>query len=132
MDATNIYHGPVSKIEISDDNTLFSDLGAVGKNNAEITFDPVADELGDKQEVQLYGLGKIRVDIAETHAVNIALVKAATQQYIKVTALNAKTYLVGPIFLKYGTKRGFADEAHILSIMGQKAAVDEDGFGTIA
>lgn len=131
VNGANIYHGPLTKIEISDDGTTWTDLGAIGANNAEISFEPAKHELGDKQTIQLYGMGKIVVNAAESHTVNIALVKVNTQQYLRVTDFAGKTYTTVAMFLTYATKRGFGDEPHTLIIEGTKAVSDEDQFITI-
>ncbi len=136
MDVTKIYSGPIQKVEISTDGgTTFSDLGAIGNGNAEITFEPKSYELADGQAKQLFGLAKATIEIAETDTTKLTLASSAKdtdQTKIKITGIDNKTYTIGPALAQYSVKRGFGDEPHILTITMQKKVLDEDDFVTVA
>lgn len=129
----NIYRGPLSGITVDDaGGSAPADLGAIGANNAEITFEGQPYELGDGQSVELYGVGKVVIEIAETDNANVELVDRTALQKLILTALDGTTYTIDNIFLSVSTKRGFGADPHILTISGTKKAVDEDDFVVIA
>ena len=64
-DATKIYHGPATKVEVSSVGATWTDLGFF-KSEAEITWEPHKAELSDQNEVQLSGLGKLKVLLVQT------------------------------------------------------------------
>ena len=134
MDTSKILSGPVSKVELSTDGgNTFTDLGAIGNNNAELVFDPVKYELGDGQELSRFGYGSVNIEVAETDSTSIATIAAAkdTEAQLKITALDGKVYTVAPMLLTYQVKRNFkGDEPHVVVITGKKKFADEDDFVT--
>ena len=108
-------------------------MGAIGNANVEITFDPNAYELGDGQNFQTHGMGKITIELAETDSTHLATISAAktTAAVAVITDLAGNTYTTPSLLWNYKTKRGFGDDVHTVTIEAQKKCEDEDDFITI-
>jgi hypothetical protein len=128
----NVYRGPLSGVGIeAAGGSSPNDLGYLGNNNAEITWEKLGYELGDGQEVQLHGHGKVTIEIAETDSANLALIDTTAEQKLTLTALDGKTYEIDNILVGYSVKRGFGDEPHVITITAQKKTASESAFVTI-
>ena len=132
-DATNIYHGPLASVSIDDaGGSAPNDMGYLGNNNASISFEPQGYELGDGQNAQLFGMGKVEIEIAETDSTHLGYIDTTAEQKLILTALDATTYTIDNVLVTYEVKRGFGNDPHVLIIRAQKKAIDEDDFVTIA
>lgn len=130
QDATKIFSGPVTAIELSANGSSYTDIG-YGTANAEITWEPAPQELSEGNQIQLAGLGKIKVEMVQTDSGTLATVKSyrTSKAYVRLTTAEAKTFVVSGIFLAYALKRGMkAGESHILTITGQKYTINPDDF----
>lgn len=129
----NIYRGPLASIQIDAGGQAapWDDLGAIGANSAEITFEGVTYESNEGHNIELFGKGKVVIELAESDTTHLALIDRTTVRKLVLTALDAKTYTIDNIFLVLSVKRGFGADPHLVTIMGTKAAVDEDGFVAI-
>lgn len=130
QDATKIYAGPATKVETSPNDSTWTDIGFASAN-VEITWEPKKSELMDSNEFQLSGLGKISVELVQTDNASLTIIKGyrAAKAYVKVTAVDGRTYKVSGIFLSYQLKRGFkAGEAHTLMVTGQRETLQPDDW----
>ncbi len=131
-DASKIYAGPATLIEISSDGTTYSDLG-FSNANVEITWEPHKTELSEGNEVQMSGLGKISIEMVQTDSATLATIKGyrTTKAYLRVTSADGNTYVVSGIFLSTQVKRGFkAGEPHTVTVTGQRHTLNADDWVT--
>ncbi|MFQ5639524.1 MAG: hypothetical protein ACE5IR_16185 [bacterium] len=129
-DATKIYSGPATKIELSPDDTVWTDAGFMNAN-AEINWEPAAAELSDQNEVQLSGKGTIVFELVQSDDPTIEAIKTyrTAKAYVRVTGVDTKTYKVSGIFLKMEVKRGFKPgEPHTIRVMGGRATLHADDW----
>lgn len=129
LTTSNIFHGPVSSVSLGG-----SDLGGIGENNVEITFEPVATPLADGQDFQMFGTGKITIELVELDTSNLSTISAAkdTAAVIVVVDLAGNTYTMPSMIINYSTKRSFGDDPHKVIITAKKKVADEDDFVTIS
>jgi len=132
----NVYSGPIDKLEISvDGGTVYNDMGTVGDGaNVESDFEPNKSDLGDGNQLTKFGTYKVKATILESHTSNLTTLKTAetVQSYMRVTALDAKTYTFGPMLMQHSIKRGFGKDPHSIIIEGQKYAANSDDLEAIA
>ncbi len=131
-DATKIFAGPATKIEVSGDGTTWTDLG-FGSANAEITWEPQQTELSEGNQVQLSGLGKISVELVQSDSGTLNTLKnyRTAKAYMRITAVDGKQYQVQGIFLSVNVKRGFKPgEPHTLVVTGQRVTLNPDDWVT--
>jgi len=132
QDATKIFSGPATKVEVSSDGTTWTDLG-FGSANAEITWEPHQAELSEGNQLQLSGLGKISVELFQTDSGTLNTLKSYRQQkaYMRITAVDGTQYQVSGIFLSYNVKRGFKEgEPHTIVVTGQRTTLQPDDWVT--
>lgn len=130
---SNIYRGPLAsvQIDIGGGTAPHTDLGTIGANNAEITFEGQTYESNEGHNIELYGKGKVVIELAESDTTHLAAIDRTALQKLILTALDSKVYTIDNIFLVVSIKRGFGADPHLVTITGSKAAVDEDGFVVI-
>ena len=132
QDATKIYAGPATKIEVSSDGTTWTDLG-FSSANVEITWEPQATELSEGNQVQMSGLGKISMELLQSDSGTLNTLKnyRAAKAYVRVTAVDNQQYQVSGIFLSTNVKRGFkAGEPHTITVTGQRITLNADDWVT--
>ncbi len=131
-DATKIYSGPATKVEVSSDGTTWTDLGFF-KSEAEITWEPHKAELSDQNEVQLSGLGKVKVLLVQSDSATLNTLKnyQRAKAYVRITAVDGKTYQVSGIFLSTMVSRAFkTGEPHTIEVTGQRTTLNPDDWVT--
>jgi len=131
-DATKIFAGPATKVEVSSDGTTWIDLGFTNAN-AEITWEPQQTELSEGNQVQMSGLGKISIELVQTDSATLTTLKSyqKAKAYVRITAADNQTYQVSGIFLSINVKRGFKPgEPHTLTVTGQKITINPDDWVT--
>lgn len=131
-DASKIYSGPATKVEVSPDGATWTDLGYM-KANAVISWEPNKAELSDQNEVPLTGLGKISLDLVQTDNATLTILKSykTTKAYVRITAVDGKTYQVSGIFLSTPIERPFQPgEPHKITVTGQRVTQNPDDWVT--
>lgn len=130
QDATKIFAGPATKVELSANGSDWTDIGFANAN-AEISWEPAPTELMDGNNAQLSGLGKVSVEMVQTDSGTLTTIKTyrTAKAYVRITASDANTYVVNGVFLSYSMKRGFkAGEPHMLTITGQRHTINPDDW----
>lgn len=131
-DASKIFAGPATLIEISSDGTTYSDLG-FSNANVEITWEPHKAELSEGNEVQMSGIGKISIEMVQTDSATLTTLKGyrTTKAYLRITSVDTQQYIVSGIFLSTSVKRGFkSGEPHMVTVTGQRATLNADDWVT--
>lgn len=129
MTPANIYHGPLSALTIGG-----SDMGALGEANVSITWEPAAYTLHDGQQLQVYGLGKVEIELSETDSTHMATILSAatTPAIVIATGLDGSVYTLPSILLTHKVSRTFGDDVHKVTVTGQKKTVSEASWCTIS
>ncbi|HHL73215.1 MAG TPA: hypothetical protein ENJ29_11970 [Bacteroidetes bacterium] len=129
-DATKIFSGPATKVEISSDGSTWTDLG-YSKADVKIGWEPDGIELMDGNKFQSSGLGTIEIPLVQTNASQITTLKTyrTTKAYLRITAVDTNTYTVSGVLLSYKTERGFtAGEPHTIMVTGQRRTLQPDDW----
>lgn len=130
QDATDIYSGPITTLEVSANGSSWTDVG-FGSGEAMITWEPSKQVLGDQNEVELTGLGKISIELLQTDQTTLAAIAAfkRAKAYVRITTVDTNTYVVSGIFLSINLQRSFKPgEAHKMVVTGQRETVDCDDW----
>ncbi len=132
QDASKIYSGPATKIEVSNDGATWTDLG-FGNADAEITWEPNAVELSEGNQVQMNGMGKLKLVLVQSDSGTLNTLKSyrTTKAYVRITAADGNQYQVSGIFLATNVKRGFKpNEPHTIEVTGQRVTLYPDDWVT--
>ena len=121
-----VYSGPVKTIEISDDDATYVDLGIVS-GDAEINWVPTAQESSDRQQVQLFGIGTLTMNLLETGSTNETELEShyRVPVYFQITTLDGKVFkTILPAVFTMEIIRNDGDDAHMVKIVQSIATLE--------